>query len=90
MRTDEAGGAACMLSGPLPGAGLQRLATLTASALTRQQLTRQRLTQQQLTRQRAHPPAAHPPTHSPASMLTTDSRIFSTLCTGLHRSALLS
>lgn len=26
----------------------------------------------------------------PASMLTTDSRIFSTLCTGLHRSALLS
>lgn len=27
---------------------------------------------------------------SPASMLTTDKRIFSTLCTGLHRSALLS
>lgn len=27
---------------------------------------------------------------SPASMLTTESRIFSTLCTGLHRSALLS
>lgn len=26
----------------------------------------------------------------PASMLTTDSKIFSTLCTGLHRSALLS